>query len=130
MIAPPVRILYWHRVRLPFWWEFCFHHILLWFRLCRLPDQVIDLQRLLYHSVADGLELPVLFQRHTLREMVCVGAKHILPLFIPQIVQLPDVLIPGKLRYNLVDDSLHVRFEIAIHLLPRGMGKAVTELYQ
>ena len=62
--------------------------------------------------------------------MVCIGAKHILPLFVPQIVQLPDILIPGKLRYNLVDDSFHIRFEIAIHLLPRGMGKAVTELYQ
>ena len=62
--------------------------------------------------------------------MVCIGAKHILPLLVPQIVQLPDVLILGKLRYNLVDDSLHIRFEIAIHLLPRCAGKAVTELYQ
>ena len=62
--------------------------------------------------------------------MVCIGAKHILPLLVPQIVQLPDVLILGKLRYNLFDDSLHIRFEIAIHLLPRGAGKAVTELYQ
>ena len=62
--------------------------------------------------------------------MVCVGAKHILPLFVPQIVQLPDILVPGKLRYNLVDDSLHIRFEIAVHLPPRGAGKAVAELYQ
>ena len=62
--------------------------------------------------------------------MVCIGAKRILPLFIPQIVQLPDILIPGKLRYNLVDDSLHIRFEIAVHLPPRGAGKAVAELYQ
>ncbi len=62
--------------------------------------------------------------------MVCIGAKHILPLFVPQIVQLPDVLIFGKLRYNLVNDCLHIRFQIAVHLLPRGAGKAVTELYQ
>ena len=62
--------------------------------------------------------------------MVCVGAKHTLPLLVPQIVQLPDVLILGKLRYNLVNDCLHIRFEIAIHLLPRGAGKAVTELNQ
>ena len=122
MIAPPVRILSRR--------EFCFHHILLRFQIRRLPDQVVDFQRFLYHSIADGLELPVLFQRHTLREMVCIGAKHILPLFVPQIVQFPDILVPGKLRYNLVNDCLHIRFEIAVHLLPRGMGKAVTELYQ
>ena len=62
--------------------------------------------------------------------MVCIGAKHILPLFVPQIVHLPDILVPGKLRYNLVDDSLHVRFQITVHLLPRGAGKAVAKLNQ
>ena len=81
-------------------------------------------------SATDGLELPVLFQWHTFREMVCIGAKHILPLFVPQIVQLPDILVPGKLRDDPVNDSLHIRFQIAVHLLPRGAGKAVTELYQ
>ena len=110
--------------------EFRFHYILLRFRLRRLPDPVVDFQCFLYHGVADGLKFPVLFQRHTLREMVCVGAKHTLPLLVPQIVQLPDVLILGKLRYNLVNDCLHIRFQIAVHLLPRGAGKAVTELYQ
>lgn len=62
--------------------------------------------------------------------MVCIGAKHILPLLVPQIVQLPDILVPGKLRNNLVNDGLYIRFQIAVHLLPGCAGQAVTELDQ
>ena len=93
-----------------------------------LLDKWRDFQRLLNHRIADGFEFLILLQRNPLRKSVGIGAQHILPLLVPQIVQLPDILFPGKLRYDLVNNCFHVRLEVAINLLPGGVGEPVTKL--
>ena len=105
-------------------------YILPGFQLRRLLDAIHDLHGFLNYRIADGLELLILLQRYPLREVVGIGVQHILPPFIPQVIELSDSLVCCQFFHNLVHDGFHIGFQVSIDLLPGGTGKPVTETDQ
>ena len=100
------------------------------FQLYRLPDAAYDLHGFLNHCVTDGLEFLILFQWYPLREVIGIRPQHILPLLIPQVVQLLDSFICRQFCHYLVHDSLYIGFQVSVNLFPGGTGKPVTEAHQ
>ena len=92
-LHPEAGICHGIQVRFFFLRQFQLPRILPGFLLCSLPDAAHDLHGFLNDRIADGLEFLVLFQRNPLREVVGVGPQDILPLFVPQLIELLDSLI-------------------------------------
>ena len=92
-LHPEAGICHGIQVRFFFLRQFQLPRILPGFLLCSLPDAAHDLHGFLNDRIADGLEFLILLQRNPLREVVSVGTQDILPLFIPQVIELLDSLI-------------------------------------
>ena len=62
--------------------------------------------------------------------MFSIRPQHILPLLIPQVIELLDSLILRQFRHNLIHNCLHIGFQVSVYFLPGGSGKPITEAHQ
>ena len=62
--------------------------------------------------------------------MIGIRPQHILPLLIPQVIELPDSRIRSQFCHDLVHDSLYIGFQVSVNLFPGCAGKPLTEAHQ
>ena len=83
---------------------------------------------LLNDHVFDPIEFLLPGERQAFRQIVFVGAQHLLPHLIPQVVGFGHTGIPGQLVHDLVHHGLQRRFQIAVLLFPGEELQAIRQM--
>ena len=88
-----------------------------------------QLEHLPDDHIAHGFELLLPGQRHPLGRMFRVGAAHLLPHLVPQVIGGGNPLILCQLVHDGVHHRLGLRRQIAVHLFAGGVLEPVGQFH-